>query len=86
MTGDLRVESRIVAGPPRRALVQACADDADVMVMGSRAYGPMRSVLLGSVSRRVVDDAPCPVIIVPRGARTDLGSVPETVAAAPSPT
>jgi nucleotide-binding universal stress UspA family protein len=85
MAGDLRVETRIALGPPRRALVLACAEDVDLLVMGSRGYGPLRSVLLGSVSRHVVDDAPCPVIVVPRGARTDLGSAPET-AAAPSPT
>jgi nucleotide-binding universal stress UspA family protein len=81
--GDLPVESRVALGPASQALVQASADDVDVLVMGSRAYGPVRSVLLGSVSRRVVADASCPVIVVPRGARTDLGSAPVAAPAQP---
>jgi nucleotide-binding universal stress UspA family protein len=43
-----------------------------LLVMGSRGYGPVRSVLVGSVSWRVIAHASCPVIVVPRGARTDL--------------
>ena len=34
---------------------------------GSRGYGPLGSVLLGGVSRRLVHRAACPVIVVPRG-------------------
>jgi nucleotide-binding universal stress UspA family protein len=81
--GDLSVESRVVVGPASEALVQASADDVDVLVMGSRAYGPVRSVLLGSVSRHVIAHASCPVIVVPRGARTGLGSALEAAPAAP---
>lgn len=83
LPGDLRVESRVVRGPARQALVHAC-EDVDLLVMGSRAYGPLRSVLLGSVSRHVIDHAPCPVIVVPRGARTELRTTPEAVAAPPA--
>jgi nucleotide-binding universal stress UspA family protein len=72
--GDLPVESRVAVGPTSQALVQASTEDVDVLVMGSRGYGPVRSVLLGSVSRHVIAHASCPVIVVPRGARADLGS------------
>ncbi|HZV72143.1 MAG TPA: universal stress protein [Conexibacter sp.] len=34
---------------------------------GSRAQGPFRRVLLGSVSTHLLRDAACPVIVVPRG-------------------
>jgi nucleotide-binding universal stress UspA family protein len=77
----VRVEIRVALGPAREALVQACRDDVDLLVMGSRAYGPLRSVLLGSVSRHVVDHAPCPVIVVPRGARARLVGPPPVAAA-----
>jgi hypothetical protein len=35
--------------------------------LGSRGYGPLRAVLLGGVSRRLMVEAHCPVIVVPRG-------------------
>ena len=40
--------------------------------MGSRGYGPLRAVLLGSVSGRLVREAACPVIVVPRGVEAPL--------------
>ena len=40
----------------------------DLMLVGSRGYGPMGRVLLGSVSSQLMHAAPCPVIVVPRGA------------------
>jgi nucleotide-binding universal stress UspA family protein len=39
-----------------------------VLVVGSRDHGPVQHILLGSTSRRVLDDARCPVIVVPRPA------------------
>ncbi|WP_372518091.1 universal stress protein, partial [Solirubrobacter ginsenosidimutans] len=39
---------------------------------GSRGYGPLRSVLLGGVSRRLVDAAQCPVLVLPREAGRPL--------------
>lgn len=61
-------EYRTMTGSPGRALVEAGAD-VDLLVTGSRAYGRLGGVLLGSVSRYVVDHASCPVVVVPRGAR-----------------
>lgn len=48
------------------ALVNACGADADIVVAGSRGFGPRKAVLLGSVSRMLVDHAPCPVLVTPR--------------------
>lgn len=42
------------------------AQSLDLLVLGSRAYGPLRRVLLGSVSGPLVRQAPCPVLVVPR--------------------
>jgi nucleotide-binding universal stress UspA family protein len=42
--------------------------DVDILVTGSRGYGPARQVLLGGVSNRVIRRATYPVIVVPRSA------------------
>ncbi len=62
--GDVEVDGFI--GDPADVLVDL-TQHLDLLVCGSRGYGPLRAVLLGSVSRRGVDDARCPVIVVPRG-------------------
>lgn len=54
-------------GDPARQLMGACEEDpVDLLVLGSRGYGPLARVLLGSVSRRIVQDAPCPVLTIRR--------------------
>lgn len=44
---------------------------ADLMIVGSHRRGPLLRALLGSVSRRVVDRSPCPVLVVPTTPATD---------------
>jgi nucleotide-binding universal stress UspA family protein len=61
------VETVTVIGEPTRVLTEAAAG-ADLVVTGSRGYGPLHSVLVGGVSRHLVDHAPCPVLVVPRDA------------------
>jgi nucleotide-binding universal stress UspA family protein len=48
--------------------------DADLLVCGSRAYGPLRRVLLGGVSSRLLRRARCPVLVVPRGAEITVNA------------
>jgi nucleotide-binding universal stress UspA family protein len=48
------------------------SEHVDLLVCGSRGYGPLRSVLLGGVSRRLVDGAQCPVLVLPREAGRPL--------------
>ena len=44
--------------------------DADLLVVGSRGYGPLRRALLGGVSGELSRLAPCPVIVTPRGSES----------------
>jgi nucleotide-binding universal stress UspA family protein len=61
------VEIDELVNDPAEGLL-AAAQHVDMLVMGSRALGPKRAVLLGSVSRKVVAAAACPVLVLPRGA------------------
>lgn len=63
---DLTVEGIRLDGDPAMELHRHCERDVDLLVLGSRGYGPLSRVLLGSVSRPVVAKAPCPVLVTPR--------------------
>jgi nucleotide-binding universal stress UspA family protein len=72
--GDVPVEVEVLAGDPARVLVEL-SESFDLLVCGSRGYGPMRAVLLGSVSRDLATEAHCPVIVLPRGVEASLESL-----------
>lgn len=52
-------------GDPVRELVDA-STALDLLVLGSRGHGPLRRLLLGSVSSQVVRHAACPLLLLPR--------------------
>lgn len=67
---DLPVTTRLLDGDPPRELLRAARDgDHDLIVVGSRGRGRVSTALLGSVSQRLMHDAPVPVMIIhaPRG-------------------
>jgi nucleotide-binding universal stress UspA family protein len=47
--------------------------DADLLVCGSRSYGPLRRVLLGGVSSRLLRRSALPLLVVPRSGNDDGG-------------
>lgn len=58
---DLRVE---IGSPPESIITAAQDGRYDLIVMGSRGMGQIKSLLIGSVSQYVLLHAPCPVLIV----------------------
>jgi len=54
-------------GEPAGVLA-AHSRELDLLVVGSRGYGPVRHALVGNVSWAVMRTAACPVIVVPRSA------------------
>jgi nucleotide-binding universal stress UspA family protein len=56
-----------LAGDPAEELGKLCLE-LDLLVCGSRAYGPVSGVLAGGVSKVLMHGAGCPVMVVPRGA------------------
>lgn len=85
LPGDIEVEERVELGPTIPQLVAIAEDsEASFIVAGSRRRGAIATALLGSVSRTLAHEAPCPVLIVPQGngARTrqsDWAPPPSTV-------
>ena len=62
----IEVEGVCLEGQPADVLVEQ-AQDADLLVIGSRGLGGFRGLLLGSVGQQCAHHAPCPVVIVPHG-------------------
>jgi len=86
LVGDvagLEVEMDVSAQDAATFLV-AASENVDLLICGSRGYGPRRAVLLGGVTRHVVRESRCPVIVLARGTETrlsDLLGSPEPVTA-----
>lgn len=63
----LEVASAVVHGRPATAILEAArAFDADLVALGSRGHGTLDSMLLGSVSAEIVEQAAAPVLVARR--------------------
>jgi nucleotide-binding universal stress UspA family protein len=63
----VRATGQLLFGEVVDELSVAAERDVDLLVCGSRGYGPVRRVLLGTVSASLVRQASVPVLVVPRG-------------------
>lgn len=61
---DLHIESHVLHGDPSNKILSYANEiGADLIVMGSKAYGKIQRLLLGGVSEDVVRNAKCSVMI-----------------------
>jgi nucleotide-binding universal stress UspA family protein len=58
------VERALVESPPGEAIIDS-SRDAELIVVGRRGLGAVRSFVLGSVSTYVIQHAKCPVTVIP---------------------
>ena len=72
LSGGVPVQTQTVEGNPADVLIEQ-SRELDLLVLGSRAYGPVRHALLGSVSAAVMREAHCPVLVMPRGCEPAAG-------------
>jgi nucleotide-binding universal stress UspA family protein len=56
--------TQVLHGDPAEELVRAALDlHADLIVLGVRRAGPLHALMAGSLTLRVIDRAPCPVVL-----------------------
>ncbi len=78
------VEGRAVYGLTGEELA-ALGDEVDILVVGSRGYGPVRRLVLGSTSDYLERHARCPLVVLPRVASAGDASAGDTTAAGEHP-
>ena len=63
---DVNVSGRVVEhSRADEGILQAAADaHDDIIVVGTRGLGPLRGVIMGSVSHSLIEKATCPVLVV----------------------
>ena len=70
--GASEAGTRVELGDPAERLVAFSEDDETLLlIVGSRGRGAAKAAALGSVSRRLIADAACPVIVVPPAASAE---------------
>jgi nucleotide-binding universal stress UspA family protein len=81
---DVRVEPVLAKGEPAATLAELARADGALLMLGSRSYGPLRRVLLGSVSATLARSVPCPLVVHPRPAKAPArGRTPVATAMVP---
>ncbi|HEY7621174.1 MAG TPA: universal stress protein [Solirubrobacteraceae bacterium] len=66
---DVDAEGDVVVGNPAGELILA-SEGLDLLVLGSRRWGPVKRLALGSTSERVIRHTACPVLVPRRDADT----------------
>lgn len=64
---SIEVTEVLEEGDPAQVLCEQ-SSHLNLLVLGSRGYGPLRRVFLGGVASKVIRGAACPVLITPRSA------------------
>ncbi len=75
--GGVNPRTLLLHGSPGPVIAEACDGIVDLLVTGSRGYGPMQRALLGSVSEALTDGASYPVLVLPRDPATVADEAPQ---------
>jgi nucleotide-binding universal stress UspA family protein len=61
----MSVDQRILEGAPGENICRvAKIEQCDLIIMGSRGFSDLKGLFLGSVTHRVLNQAPCPVLVI----------------------
>jgi nucleotide-binding universal stress UspA family protein len=78
LPAETRAATTLIDGHPSEVISDEADKGVHLLVMGSRSYGPIRRVMVGSTAIELMRVAPCPVIVIPRGATASQGEAPAT--------
>jgi nucleotide-binding universal stress UspA family protein len=67
---ELPVEGRLFTGPAGSLLAET-SGELDLLIMGSRSYGPIGRTFLGGTATHLIHSAQCSVMVLPRGVSSD---------------
>jgi nucleotide-binding universal stress UspA family protein len=81
--GDVSATGEFLTGDPAHELLERTGG-LDLLVTGSRGYGPLRAVMVGGVTGRVIRGAACPVLVLAHGVESPLGGLFARGAEAPA--
>jgi len=71
------LETELRVGEPAEELAAVAAERAaDLLVVGSRRWGPFSRLVVGSTGEELVREAPCSLLLVPRPADRDVEAAP----------
>jgi nucleotide-binding universal stress UspA family protein len=63
--GDINIEKDVLLGEPYQKILETAEDEKfDLIVMGNRGFSKIKRFFVGSVTQRVISEAPCPVLVV----------------------
>lgn len=64
-TEGVKVEKKVLSGVPYEEIIKyANENEIDLIVMSRRGYSKVRRFFVGSITQRVISDAPCPVLVI----------------------
>jgi nucleotide-binding universal stress UspA family protein len=70
---DLPVVTKVLIGTEADEISRYSSEEAiDLIVVGTHARGVVKRIFLGSISKAVLESAPCPVLMVPIVTTHDL--------------
>ena len=78
---ELRIERRACEGDAASELINQ-SGDLDLLVIGSRGFGPLRRIVPGSTGAKVLRAAECPVLVLPRATPGELDDTVANLAGA----
>jgi nucleotide-binding universal stress UspA family protein len=70
--GEIRV--RVMLGSPAHAMQETASEVGAGLIIGSSHRGAVGQITLGTTADRVVQHAPCPVAVAPRGVRDEAAA------------
>jgi nucleotide-binding universal stress UspA family protein len=63
--GDAKIEKAVLVGEPYHMILETAKGiSADLIVMGNRGFSKIKRFFVGSVTQRVISEAPCPVLVI----------------------